>query len=90
MTPRMMGITNFMNNSIEIDLMGRTDSTVGIILRVNLSRKVPRYKGMPEDEYTDFKYTGDYICTAISHKITPDTKHTMVLELARDGIKDKK
>jgi len=87
--PRNISIANFMNNSLELDLMGRTDYTVGQIIQVELTRKITINKGDPESKYKDFKYSGMYICSAIAHKFDLSNKHTVTLELCRDGILSK-
>lgn len=84
--PRSISIANFMNNSIELDLLGRTDYTVGQMIEVNLTRKIEINRGDQETKYKDFKYSGRYICSAVSHKFDVNNKHTVTLELCRDGV----
>ncbi len=84
--PRSVSISNFMNNSIELDLLGRTDYTVGQMIEVNLVKKIEIFKGDGEEKYKDFKYSGRYICSAVSHYFTVNNKHTVTLELCRDGV----
>lgn len=83
--PRAAALSNFSNNAIEIDLTGRTDLTVGMVADLDLTRKVRISAKADMSDYKDYKYSGDYIITAIAHTFEVDS-HSMTLELSRDGI----
>lgn len=70
---------------IEIDVMGRTDYTVGNKVNVSLNQIREILKDEPADSYRDKMLSGDYIISAIAH--TFDGKsHTCQLELMKDSV----
>lgn len=81
---RIVRIRQLYSQVIEIDVHGRTDYTVGKKVTVSVTRlKMILPSDQPED-YVDNIYSGDYIITAITHKITR-SKHFCVLELSKNS-----
>jgi hypothetical protein len=81
---RIIRLRQMYSQTIEIDVFGRTDYTVGKKVNVFVNRLVPLIKTDTEDDYTDKIYSGVYIITAITHKINRD-RHLCVLELSKNS-----
>lgn len=56
-----------------------------MVADLDLTRKVRIPAKADMSDYKDYKYSGDYIITAIAHTFEVDS-HSMTLELSRDGI----
>lgn len=70
---------------IEIEVPGRTDIEVGLVVYLNY----PRVGSYSEEDKTkpgeDSRYSGNYLITAIRHKINLN-EHRMILELSKDSL----
>ena len=69
---------------IEIDVMGRTDYTVGRKVRVEINQLRDIAKEENDQEVLDKLYSGVYIITSLSHQITKGD-HRCTLELCKES-----
>jgi hypothetical protein len=81
---RIVRLRQMYSQTIEIDVFGRTDYTVGKKVELFINRLIPVGKQDEEEEYTDKIYSGIYIITAITHKINNE-QHLCVLELSKNS-----
>lgn len=80
---RTAQIRRLQSSKIEIEVIGRTDYTVGKKVYVNL----PLIKVVDNDDETeDQLYSGFYIISAIAHRFSTD-KHLCTIELIKDSTK---
>jgi hypothetical protein len=80
----------FQQHKIEIDVLGRTDYTVGVTVETDLNRMMNITRDLNRHEIRDPITSGKYIVSAVCHRFTRDGKHESTLELIRDSIGDKK
>lgn len=82
----ILGISR--NNTIEIDVPGRFDYTVGKRVTVFVPKMAPidgfLAKASGKEDYTDKFLSGDYIISAINHKISRSA-HSCYMELIKDS-----
>jgi hypothetical protein len=81
---RIVRLRQMYSQTIEIDVFGRTDYTVGKKVVLSVNRLIPIVKHDEEEDYTDKNYSGLYIITAITHKINRE-HHSCVLELSKNS-----
>lgn len=70
---------------LEIFVPGRTDIEVGRMLKLNYPDVSPRGTEDQSSENLDKKYSGNYLITAINHKINTQS-HMMSMEIVKDGL----
>lgn len=68
---------------LQAEVVGRTDIKVGDAIRLTLPTNSHKFDGATTD-LDDKLYSGKYLITAIRHVIS-DNKHSMGLELSRNG-----
>lgn len=81
---RLAQIAQFQSSKIEIEVLGRTDYTVGRKVRVDLNKLTSIEKNDSPNEILDKVYSGTYIISAIAHRFGND-KHVCTLELIKDS-----
>jgi hypothetical protein len=75
-------------NKMNITVAGRTDYTVGQVVKVSLNKMQPIAERETEDDFMDQMFSGKYLVAAINHYITRD-QHECHMELIKDSsIKD--
>lgn len=75
-------------NKLSITVAGRTDYTVGQVVKVSLNKAQPIAQRETEDEFMDQMFSGKYLIAAINHHISRDS-HDCYMELIKDSsIKD--
>jgi hypothetical protein len=79
---RIMQLGQFRSGVVEIEVYGRTDYTVGAKVNLNLNRMKVIGKEDSSSTYIDKLYSGNYIITAVVHRITR-AEHKCNLELAK-------
>ena len=85
---RISQIFQAQNNKINITVLGRTDYTVGMKVKLKLYKIEPIAKVEREEDTIDKILSGYYIISAINHSITKN-KHECTMELIKDSyIKD--
>lgn len=85
--PRISTIEDFNSMRVNITVAGRTDMEVGSVVEFKYPRAVSQdEKNDDEESMWDPFISGIWLVTAIRHKIN-NTKHSMVLELAKDSFK---
>ena len=81
---RISQLMQAQNGKIEINVLGRTDYTVGLKVNVTLYLKRPIAAKEASSDTIDKVLSGDYIISAINHRITRD-KHECNMELIKDS-----
>lgn len=81
---RISQIAQFQSSKIEIEVLGRTDYTVGRKVNVDLNKMTSIEKNDSANEILDKVYSGTYIISAIAHRFTTD-KHICTIELIKDS-----
>lgn len=79
---RIMQLGQFRSSIVEIEVFGRTDYTVGKKVNLNLNKLMDIQMTDQLDDYLDKVNSGNYIITAIAHKITRGS-HMCNIELAK-------
>lgn len=75
-------------NKMQISVAGRSDYTVGQVVKVSLNKSQPIDYRETETDYMDEMFSGKYLISAINHYITRDS-HECHMELIKDSsIKD--
>lgn len=64
---------------------GRTDVTIGQVMRINLYKTVPIKKEDVDTDLMDQMFSGRYVVSAINHRFTRD-KHEMHMEFIKDSL----
>ncbi len=72
------------SNVIEINVLGRTDYTIGQKVYVKIPKAVPIGEKDNTDELIDSSYSGYYIITAMNHTIDRGN-HSINMELSKDS-----
>jgi hypothetical protein len=67
----------------EIEVNGRTDIEVGKVVSITMPAFTAINEGDRANETTDTYYNGNYLITAINHRIGP-VSHRMVMEIVKD------
>lgn len=78
----MIELSNF---KLSITVPGRTDVEAGAVITINYPDSKPISENKKSRNNNDPVYSGDYIITAVRHKINP-LRHTMVLEIVKDSL----
>ena len=81
---RISQIRQFQSSKIEIEVLGRTDYTVGKKVQIDINKIRSFSKGDNQDEFRDKLLSGYYIISAVAHKFSPE-KHICSLELIKDS-----
>ena len=76
---------SFKDYTFEIHVPGRTDIQVGDLIKVLYPSTKSKSKGATYDDIFDKKLTGNYLITAIRHKIDTGA-HTMQMEVVKNGL----
>ena len=76
---------SFKDYTFEIDVPGRTDIEIGRMIRVVYPAPISKTDDLEYDDLFDKQLTGNYLITAIRHKI--DTvAHVMKMEIVKNGL----
>jgi hypothetical protein len=81
---RISQIRQFQSSKIEIEVLGRTDYTVGKKVHIDINKIRSFSQGDNEAEFQDNLLSGYYIISAVAHKFSL-TEHTCSLELIKDS-----
>jgi hypothetical protein len=81
----MLELSNF---KLNISIPGRTDVEAGGIINLKFPDVRPPSDADKSAGKYDDRYSGNYLITAIRHKITI-LRHTMTLEIVKDSLEDK-
>lgn len=81
---RISQIRQFQSSKVEIEVLGRTDYTVGKKVRLNINKIRSFAQGDDQAEFVDKILSGYYIISAVAHKFTPKS-HVCSLELIKDS-----
>ena len=73
--------------SMRIEVPGKTDISVGKLIRFNFPNIGEKLTGVTREEVFDPKISGVWAVIGIVHNIT-QTQHTMILEIVRDSFGD--
>jgi hypothetical protein len=79
---RVVDMGSFHSSKIQIGVFGRTDYTVGRKVGVDFNRMMQLTPGDDTNIYLDKMYSGEYISTAVVHKISRD-EHRCSIELSK-------
>jgi hypothetical protein len=79
---RLTDMGMFQSSKIQIGVFGRTDYTVGRKVSVDFNRMMQLTPGDDSSVYIDKMYSGEYISTAVVHKISRD-EHRCSIELSK-------
>jgi len=71
---------------LEVFVPGRTDIEVGRMLKLIYPDVSPKGMNDISSENEDIRYTGNYLITAINHKINQQS-HMMSMEIVKDGMR---
>ena len=82
---RNMYISSFTDSSIEIEVNGRCDYSVGNIVQLIVPRPITVSKGDLKDDWMDKVSSGYYLITAIKHSILLN-QHITTIELTSDSM----
>lgn len=80
----MIELTNF---KINIIVPGRTDAEAGMLVKLKFPDARPAQEADKSKSQEDPMYSGNYLITAIHHKISP-IRHGMTMELVRDSFNE--
>lgn len=75
------------SSHVEVEVAGRTDIEVGVIVNFIYPKAMDKTQLPVEDEGRDKFMSGLYLVTAIRHSFKLN-KHTMFLELMKDSVKE--
>jgi hypothetical protein len=81
---RISQIRQFQSSKVEIEVLGRTDYTVGKKVHLEINKISSFAKGDDKAEFIDKILSGYYIISAVAHKFTPND-HICSLELIKDS-----
>lgn len=81
----MLELSNF---KLNISIPGRTDVEAGAIIELKFPDVRPPSDADKSAGKYDSRYSGNYLITAIRHKITI-LKHSMTLEIVKDSLENK-
>lgn len=81
---RISQIRQFQSSKIEIEVLGRTDYTVGKKVYVDINKIRSFSQGDSEAEFQNKLLSGYYIISAVAHKFSTE-KHICSLELIKDS-----
>lgn len=81
---RISQIRQFQSSKIEIEVLGRTDYTVGKKVQIDINKIRSFSQGDSEADFRDKLLSGYYIISAVAHKFSTE-KHICSLELIKDS-----
>ena len=81
---RISQIRQFQSSKVEIEVLGRTDYTVGKKIHLEINKIRSFSQGDDKAEFIDKILSGYYIISAVAHKFTPND-HICSLELIKDS-----
>lgn len=81
---RISQIRQFQSSKVEIEVLGRTDYTVGKKVHLDINKIRSFSDGDDKAEFVDKILSGYYIISAVAHKFSLD-KHICSLELIKDS-----
>jgi hypothetical protein len=81
---RISQIRQFQSSKVEIEVLGRTDYTVGKKVHLEINKIRSFSQGDNPAEFVDKILSGYYIISAVAHKFTPND-HICSLELIKDS-----
>lgn len=70
---------------VHIEVMGRTDYTVGQKVNLTLYKKQPIYNAESNKDLIDKVFSGNYIISAINHSISRE-EHTCTMEIIKESL----
>jgi len=81
---RKLGLFGLNNLKLNLNVPGRTDVEIGQTINFKHPKLGPRDE--TDKDFTDKLYSGNYLITAINHKITKSTiiEHRMIMEITKD------
>jgi hypothetical protein len=82
---RMALLKQLSATTINIQVYGRLDYSVGRVVNLTFFKDGPTDKGMTDEEILDNVLSGNYLITALSHEITQD-QHVCNIELSKDSM----
>jgi hypothetical protein len=82
---RQVYFSSFNDNKFEIDLPGRTDIEAGKLVKLVYPNAGDKPTDATYDDLIDPLLTGNYLITAIKHKID-SARHTMKVEIVKNGL----
>lgn len=82
----MMELNNF---KLNLTVPGRTDAEAGSMIYFSFPDVAPNDETDLSKTNEDQYYSGNYIVTAIRHKINP-LRHTMTMEIVKDSLSNKR
>jgi hypothetical protein len=85
---RISIMRQFQQHKIEIEVLGRTDYTVGTTVTTDFNRMMPITRDLNRNQIRDPMLSGKYIVSAVCHRFTRAGKHESTIELIRDSIGD--
>ncbi len=71
--------------SLEIEIHGRTDLTVGDMINLRLQNFASIVGATQEDDILDPLWSGYYMITQIQHRLS-DNRHKMIMRVSKDGV----
>jgi len=86
---RLSNMLELDNLRLEIVISGRTDIEVGSIMYISFPNPKPADEGDTVADREDTLFSGNYLVSAINHKITI-LEHKMICEVLKDGFYSKK
>ena len=78
-------INSFNNYRFELEMPGRTDIEAGVMFRLEYPSMKEKIVGMSPEDVTDRILSGNYLITAVKHKITP-LNYINQVEFVKNGI----
>ena len=79
--------SSFKDYTFEIDVPGRTDIEVGMMIYIQYPSPKTKTEDLTFDDIYDKQLSGKYLITAIRHKID-NVAHVMKMEIVRNGLEE--
>ena len=83
---RQVYFNSFNDYKFTATMPGRTDIEVGKLIKLVYPAAGPKTEDSEPEDYIDQVLTGKYLITAIHHTISSIAKHTMKLEIVKNGL----
>lgn len=83
---RVSNILNLSNYNLEIVVPGRTDVEAGSLMYIDLPDTGPLDDSDKSADNFDPLISGNYLITKIHHKINALSRHSMIMEVAKDSF----
>ena len=83
---RQVYFNSFNDYKFALTMPGRTDIEVGKLIKLVYPAAGPKTEDSEAEDYIDQVLTGRYLITAIHHTISSFTKHSMKLEIVKNGL----